>query len=101
MAQLAKHLTVAQVMISWFVSSSPASTSVLTAQNLEPAADSVSSCLSAPHLLMFCVSLSLSKINKYFKKIFLKIKDDEVVVILKGIAKCFQGLKYWLFSLDS
>ena len=36
-AQLVKRLTLAQVMISWFVSSSPASGSVLTAQSLAPA----------------------------------------------------------------
>ena len=34
------HLTLAQVMISWFVSLSPKSGSVLTAQGLEPALDS-------------------------------------------------------------
>ena len=36
-AQLVKRPTSAQVMISWFVSSSPTSGSVLTAQSLEPA----------------------------------------------------------------
>ena len=41
-AQLAKRPTPAQVMISQFVSSSPASGSVLTAQSLEPSSDSVS-----------------------------------------------------------
>ena len=41
-AELVKHLTSAQVMILRFVSSSPTSGSVLTAQNLEPASDSVS-----------------------------------------------------------
>ena len=41
-AQSLKRLTSAQVMISQFVSSSPASGSVLTAQSLEPALDSVS-----------------------------------------------------------
>ena len=41
-AQLVKHQTSPQVMISWFMSSSPASGSVLTAQSLEPASDSVS-----------------------------------------------------------
>ena len=34
-AQLVKHLTMAQVMISWFVSSSLTSGSVLTARSLE------------------------------------------------------------------
>ena len=35
--ELLEHLTSAQVMISWFVSLSPASGSVWTAQSLEPA----------------------------------------------------------------
>ena len=41
-AQLVKCMTSARVMISWFMSSSPVSGSVLTAQSLEPASDSVS-----------------------------------------------------------
>ena len=45
-------------MISWSVSSSPASGSVLMAQNLEPVSDSVSPSLSALPLLTFCLSLS-------------------------------------------
>ena len=62
-AQLVKHLTSAQAMISRFVSSSPASGSVLTAQSLEPALVlCVSLSLSALPPLMLC--LSLSKINK-------------------------------------
>ena len=61
-AQSVKHLTSAQVVISWFVSSSPASGSVLTARSLEPASDSVSLPLSAPRLLLLC--LFLSKVNK-------------------------------------
>ena len=67
MAQSVKHPTLAQVMISWSVSSRPASGSVLTAQSLEPAVDSVSPSLSAPPLLML-LSLSVSKIIKHFKK---------------------------------
>ena len=61
-AQSVKWPTSAQVMISWSVSSSPASGSVLTAQNLEPVSDSVSPSLwpSPIHAL----SLSVSKINK-------------------------------------
>ena len=43
--------TSAQVMISWLVSSSPASGSVLTAWSLEPASNSVSPALSTPPLL--------------------------------------------------
>ena len=58
-AQSAKHLTSAQVMISWFVSSSLTSGSVLTAQSLEPALDSVSPSFSAPPPLTLCLSLSL------------------------------------------
>ena len=50
MAGLVERLTSAQVMISWFVGSSPASGSVLTAQRLQSASDSVSPSLSAsPH----------------------------------------------------
>ena len=64
MAQSVKRLTSAQVMISWFVSSSPALGSVLTVQSLEPPLDSVSPSLSAPPLLVRC----LSKINKHLKK---------------------------------
>ena len=45
-AQLFKRLTSAPIMISWSVGSRPASGSVLTAQRLEPALDSVSPSLS-------------------------------------------------------
>ena len=47
-AQSVKHQTSAQVVISQFVGSSPASGSALTAQSLEPASDSVSALLPAP-----------------------------------------------------
>ena len=56
MAQLVKHLTSAQVTISWFMGSSPMSGSVLTAQSLDPASDSVSPSLSAPTSLVLCLS---------------------------------------------
>ena len=56
-AQLVRHPTSAQVMISHSVSSGPASGSVLTAQSLEPASDSVSPSFSAPNPLAFFVSL--------------------------------------------
>ena len=46
-AQSVRHPTSAQVMISPSRSSSPALGSVLTAQNLEPASDSLSPLLSA------------------------------------------------------
>ena len=51
--------TSAQVVISWFVGLSPVSGSVLTAQSLEPAWDSVSPSLSAPLPLILSLSLSL------------------------------------------
>ena len=66
-AQLVKRPTLAQVVISQFVSSSPAWGSVLTAQRLEPDLDSVSPSLSAPPRLV--LSLSLSKIIINIKKI--------------------------------
>ena len=58
-AQSVKRLTSAQVTISWFVSSSPASGSALTAQSLDLALDSLSLflSLSAPPLLMCSPSL--------------------------------------------
>ena len=65
MAQSVKHLTLAQVMISQFVSLKPVSGSVVTAQSLEPASNSVSPSLSVPPLLVLC----LSKINVKKKKI--------------------------------
>ena len=73
-AQSVECPTSAQVMISRSVSLSPASGSVLVAQSLEPASDSVSSSLSAPPLLALClsVSVSLSNIRNIKKKFFLK-----------------------------
>ena len=69
MAQSVKGPTLAQVMISQFVGSSPASGSVLTVRSLETASDSLSPSLSAPPGLTLCVFLSLSvlKINKHYK----------------------------------
>ena len=57
--QSVKCPTLAQVMITQFMGSSPALGSVLTVQNLEPASDSVSPSLSVPppHIL----SLTLKK----------------------------------------
>ena len=63
MAQLAKLLTSAQVMISWLLSSSPVAGSVLTVQSLEPPSDFVSPSLSAPAPLMLRLSLK----NKHSK----------------------------------
>ena len=56
-AQSVKRPTSAQVMISQFVSSSPASGSVLTAQSLEPASYSVFPSLSASLQLVRSLSL--------------------------------------------
>ena len=64
MAQCVQHPTLAQVMISQFMSSSPTLGSVLTARSLEPVSDSVS--LS---LCLSLLTLCLSKINKYLKKL--------------------------------
>ena len=63
MAQSVKRSTSAQVMVSWFVSQSPMSGAVLTAQSLEPALDSVSPL--CPPWLTLC--LYLSKMNKCLK----------------------------------
>ena len=60
-AQSVKCQTLAQVMISQFVSSSPTLGSMLIAQSLKPASDSVPPSLSAPLLLAFCLSLSKKK----------------------------------------
>ena len=62
-AQLVECPTSAQVMISRFVGSRPTSGSVLTAQSLERASDSVAPSLSAPPQLALCLSLS-SNIKK-------------------------------------
>ena len=58
-AQSVVRPTSAQIMMSRFPSSSPASGSVLTAQSLEPAWDSASPSLSAPPRLLLCLSLSI------------------------------------------
>ena len=60
MAQSVRRLTLAQVMVSWFMGSSPTSVSVLTAQSLEPSLDSVYPSLSAPPLAN-TLSLSFSQ----------------------------------------
>ena len=59
-AQSVEGPTSAQVLITQFVSSSPAPGSVLTAQSLEPTSDSVSPPLSAPPPLTLCLSLFLN-----------------------------------------
>ena len=62
-AHFIKHLTLTQVMISQFMSWSPMSGFVLTAQNLKPASDSVSP-LSLPlpaHVLFLSLSQKMNK----------------------------------------
>ena len=58
-AQSVERLTSAQVMISQLVSLSPVLGSVLPAQSLEPALDSVSPSLSLPLTHLHSVSVSL------------------------------------------
>ena len=72
MAQSLERLTLTQAMISRPMGSSPASGSMLTAQSLEPASDSVSLflCPSPAHSL----PLSLLKINKNIKTFFKGIR---------------------------
>ena len=60
-AQLVKHVTSVQVIISWFLSSSPTGGSLLSVQR-PTALDPLPPSLSAPPLL------SLSKINKVKEK---------------------------------
>ena len=68
MAQSLKRPTLAQVMISRSVSSSPASGSVLTAHSLEPAWDSVCPSLSDPPPFMLSLCLKNTYTLKKLKK---------------------------------
>ena len=68
-SQSVKCLTSAQVMISRFARWSPASGSGLNAWSVESASDSVPPSLSALPAHSLSLSLSLSKINKYFKNV--------------------------------
>ena len=63
--QSVKRPILAQVMISWFMGLGSMSGSVLTAQSLEPALESVSPSLPAPPppVLGLSFSVSVSKIN--------------------------------------
>ena len=62
-AQLVERPTSAQVTISQFVGSSPASGSVLTARSLDPASDSVFLSLFLPHSCSVSLPLSLKSNN--------------------------------------
>ena len=83
--QLAGHLTSAQVMISWSVGLSPVSGSVLTAQSLEPALDSVSPslCPSPGHAL----SLSLKK--------WINIKKKSIHTCIHTSIHKFKKIETW------
>ena len=94
MAQSVKHLTSAQVMISWFMVSSSTSCSVLIAQSLEPTYPSLSLCLSLslsapPPINALSLSLSLSKINIKLKQKRLLVGERTVLqtVVLGGVSR--------------
>ena len=67
-AQSVERPTSPQVMISRFMGSSPVSGSVLTAQSLQPALDSVSPSLCPSPAHTMCVSLSKINIKKKKKE---------------------------------
>ena len=77
MDQLVKPLTLAQVMIFWALGS------VLTAESLEPALDSVFPSLYAPPPFVLC--LSLSKINNKTLKKKKKRKEKKSFWRLGGL----------------
>ena len=84
MTQSVKHLISAQVMIPQLVGLSSVSGSVLTAQSLEPASDSVSPSLSLPLPHSGSVSLSLSRINiKIIIILCLSKINITIIIIIK------------------
>ena len=90
MAQSVKHVTLAQVMGTQSMSWSPELSSVLTAQSLEPALDSVSASLSVPPLLSLSHSL-LSSANNLKKCIF-KIR---LIMLFKFISSLLFKISAW------
>ena len=72
MAQSAERLTSPEVMISWFMGSSPESGSVLTAQSLEPVSDSVSPSLSVPPLLVLSLRNKDEKKNEKLRQVIFR-----------------------------
>ena len=80
--------TSAQVMISQFVSSSPTSGSVLTAQSLEPASDSVSLSVSLCPSITHTLSLSLKNKHKT-KKVTCWLNSRSVWGHLGVMILCF------------
>ena len=85
-AQSVKYLTLAKVKISWFMGSSPALGSVLSAW---PALDTVILSLSSPHR---SCSVSLSKMNKNKKE--LKRTENLSVRLNKGDLQLPLGCDY-------
>ena len=90
-AQLAAHLTLAQVIISWVVSSSPTSDSVLTVLCFWFCVP-LSLC-SSPAL-----SLSLSRINKHSKKFKKKIPFHYSIGQTRGAMSSFTLIPTCVFS---
>ena len=100
-AQLVECLTSAQVMISRFVSSSPASGLLLSAQSpLWIFCPPLS--LPIPDSCILSLSLSLSKINKHLKKCFKGIQFLEIPSFINktlfalhhsfvGVLKCYDA----------
>ena len=85
-AQSVKRPTSAQVMISQFVGSSPTLGSVLTAQSLEPASDSVSPSLSAPPPLILCLCHK-NKTLKKIKKKHVSIGESTALGLKRTLAR--------------
>ena len=75
MAQSVTCPTLAQVVISRFVGLSAVSGSMLTAQSPELASDAVSPSLSAPPLIMLCLSLSQKEIINISPEISLDVAN--------------------------
>ena len=89
-AQSVERPTSAQVMISQLVGSSPALGSVLTAQSLEPASDSVSHSRPAPPQLMLCLSPSQKETLK--KKLKQKRKKHSETAALTSRQSHREGI---------
>ena len=87
-------------MISWFVSLSPAWGSVLIAQSLEPASDSLSLSLPLPHLHSISLSLSKININKQTKKDFREqIKQRSNAFPTKSGSQCVMTFRHRIILL--
>ena len=87
-AQSVEWLTLAQIMISRFMGSSPALDSVLTAQSLEHASDSVSLLLSLP--------LPCLHSQKWIKVININKNKNKNKKSMVGAPKWLSWLRVWL-----